>query len=71
MSNSVDSDEMSHLIWIYVLELCLQKPMIIACGSERVDYILVTSLPFHCFGKHCIKGTALKEGRVTTADILF
>ena len=31
MSNSVDPDETSHLNLC-----CLQKPIIIACGSERV-----------------------------------
>ena len=34
MSKSVDPDEMAH----YELDLCcLQKPIIIACGSERVN----------------------------------
>ena len=34
MSNSVDPDEMAHLDLC-----CLQKPIIIACGSERVKML--------------------------------
>ena len=39
MSNSVEPDEtahMSRLIWIYAV---LQKPIIIACDSERVNIL--------------------------------
>ena len=37
MSNSVDPDESAQLDLC-----CLQKPIIIACGSENIKHILVT-----------------------------
>ena len=36
MSNSVDPDEMAHYEPSHLDLCCLQKPNIIACGSERV-----------------------------------
>ena len=36
MSNSVDPDEMAHYEPSHLDLRCLQKPIIIACGSERV-----------------------------------
>ena len=36
MSNSVDPDETSHYLDLH----CLQKPIIIACGSERVKFTI-------------------------------
>ena len=36
MSNSVDPDETAHYELSHLDLCCLQKPVIIACGSERV-----------------------------------
>ena len=36
MSNSVDPDETAHYEPSHLDLCCLQKPVIIACGSERV-----------------------------------
>ena len=45
MSNSVDPDETepSHLDLC-----CLQKPIIIACGSERLNYLLTSQKTTGC-----------------------
>ena len=40
MSNSVDPDETAHYEPSNLDLRCLQKPIIIACGSERVNVIL-------------------------------
>ena len=40
MSNSVDPDEMAHYEPSHLDLCCLQKPIIIACGSERVNRII-------------------------------
>ena len=37
MSNSVDSDETAHNEPSHLDLCCLQKPIIITCGSERVN----------------------------------
>ena len=39
MSNSIDPDEMAHCELSYQDLRCLQKPVIIAYGSERVDIL--------------------------------
>ena len=36
MSNSIDPDETAHYEPSHLDLCCLQKPIIIACGSERV-----------------------------------
>ena len=41
MSNSVDPDEMAHDEPSHLDLCCLQKPIIIACGSERVYLSLI------------------------------
>ena len=62
MSNSLDPDEPSHLDLC-----CLQKSIIVACGSERVND---TSVIVHHFvlspremGRSANKGQARKSGR--------
>ena len=42
MSNSVDPDEMAHYEPSHLDLHCLQKTIIIACGSERVKPVFVT-----------------------------
>ena len=37
MSNSIDPDETAHYEPSHLDRYCLQKPIIIACGSERVN----------------------------------
>ena len=37
MSNGVDPDETAHYVSSHLDLRCLQKPIIIACGSERVN----------------------------------
>ena len=37
MSNSVDPDETAHYETSHLDLRCLQKPIIIACGSEKVE----------------------------------
>ena len=39
MSNSVDPDEMAHYELSHLDLCCLKKPIIIACGNERVKGI--------------------------------
>ena len=39
MSNSVDPDEIAHYEPSHLDLRCLQKSIIIACGSERVKWI--------------------------------
>ena len=43
MSNSVDPDETAHYEPSHLDLCCLQKPIIIACGSERVKKQLYKS----------------------------
>ena len=46
MSNSVDPDEMAHYEPSHLDLCCLQKPIIITCGSERVnDMSTLVSFP--------------------------
>ena len=39
MSNSVDPDETAHYEPSHLDLCCLQKPNIIACGSERINLL--------------------------------
>ena len=43
MSNSVDLDETAHYEPSHMDPCCLQKPIIIACGSERVTALTLSS----------------------------
>ena len=45
MSNSVYLDEMAHYEPSHLDLRCLQKPIIIACGNERVKSILLVPTP--------------------------
>ena len=44
MSNSVETDETAHIEPSHLDLRCLQKPIIIACGSERVNVFLSTEI---------------------------
>ena len=41
MSNNVDPDETAYYEPSHLDLCCLNKPIIIACGSERVNYLSV------------------------------
>ena len=43
MSNSVDPDETAHFEPFHLDLRCVQKPIIIACGSERVSKVDIFS----------------------------
>ena len=46
MPNSVDPDETAHYEPSHLDICCLQKPIIIACGSERVKLcFVIVALP--------------------------
>ena len=51
MSNSVDPDETAHYEPSHLDLCCLQKPIIIACGSERVKAPIPTAADDIC--KYC------------------
>ena len=40
MSNSVDPDETAHYELSHLDLCCLQNPIIIACGSEELTYLV-------------------------------
>ena len=49
MSNSIDPDETAHYEPSHLDLCCLQKSIIIACGSERVKCSLILALLGHLF----------------------
>ena len=65
MSNSVDPDETAHYEPVHLNLRCLQKPIIIACGSEGInsEYHLYMIFAFFFTGeelnKSCQKTTQL------------
>ena len=64
MSNSVDPDETAHSSG----SLLFAKAIIIACGSERVDY----KQKWHFYRKQCLAFQAiLEDNSVENLNILF
>ena len=63
MSNSIDPDETAHYEPSHLDLCCLHKPIIIACGSERVKgdgYTFRAATLINCFHHSSEKGSSLK-----------
>ena len=52
MSNSIDPDETAHYEPSHLDLCCLQKPIIIACGNERVNLCCPDMTQRHKFAWH-------------------